>query len=45
MSPYRSKRQRSYLHIHEPEAAAEWDKRYGGKVVKKKSKPRRKKER
>jgi hypothetical protein len=34
--PYRSKRQRAYLHIHEPKIAKKWDKETGGKIVKKK---------
>ena len=34
--PYRSARQRAYMHIHHPKVAAEWDKKYGGKIVKKK---------
>jgi hypothetical protein len=38
MSPYASKKQRAYLHIHEPELAAKWDKAYGGKIRKKKKK-------
>ena len=33
--PYRSKKQRAYLHIHEPKLAKRWDERYGGKIVKK----------
>jgi hypothetical protein len=36
--PYRSAKQRAYLHIHEPKLAAKWDKKYGGKVVPKKKK-------
>ncbi len=39
--PYRSKKQRAWMHINEPEIAARWDKDYGGKVVPKKRKPRR----
>jgi len=40
--PYRSKKQRGYMHKYLPEIAAEWDKKYGGKVVpKKKRKPTR----
>lgn len=35
--PYKSVKQRAYLHIHEPELAAKWDARYGGKIVPKKS--------
>jgi len=33
--PYRSKKQRAYLHIHEPALAKKWDAKYGGKIVKK----------
>ena len=36
--PYRSAKQRAYLHIHEPALAAKWDKKYGGKIVPKKKK-------
>lgn len=32
--PYKSAKQRAYLHIHEPQLAARWDKEYGGKVKK-----------
>jgi hypothetical protein len=35
MSPYKSKKQRAYLHIHHPKIAKKWDQRYGGKIVKK----------
>jgi hypothetical protein len=31
--PYKSKKQRAWMHVHEPETAKRWDKRYGGKVV------------
>ena len=31
--PYKSAKQRAYLHIHEPELAARWDKEYGGEVL------------
>jgi hypothetical protein len=31
--PYKSEKQRGYLHIHEPELAKKWDKEYGGKIV------------
>ena len=31
--PYRSAKQRAYLHIHHPKIAAKWDRKYGGKVV------------
>lgn len=30
--PYRSKKQRAYLHIHHPKLAKKWDKKYGGKI-------------
>jgi len=30
--PYKSPKQRAYMHIHHPKIAAEWDKKYGGKV-------------
>ena len=33
--PYRSKRQRSYMHVHHPKIAARWDRKYGGKIRKK----------
>lgn len=39
--PYKSAKQRAYLHIHEPELAKKWDKKYGGKVVSTK-KPKKK---
>ena len=35
--PYKSAKQRRYLHANEPELAAKWDKKYGGKVEKKSS--------
>ena len=35
--PYKSKKQRAYLHIHEPALAEEWDTKYGGEI----QKPRR----
>lgn len=34
MSPYKSERQRRYLHAKEPEVARKWDKKYGGKIKK-----------
>lgn len=40
--PYRSAKQRRYMHAKHPEIAKRWDKKYGGKVVKKKSIKRRK---
>lgn len=36
--PYRSKKQRAYMHIHHPKIAKKWDKKYGGKIVPKKKK-------
>lgn len=36
--PYRSAKQRAYMHIHHPKIAKRWDKEYGGKTVKKKKK-------
>jgi len=34
--PYRSAKQRAYMHARLPKIAARWDKEYGGKVVPKK---------
>lgn len=36
--PYRSKKQRAYMHIHHPRIAKRWDKKYGGKIVPKRRK-------
>jgi len=36
--PYRSAKQRRYMHARHPEIAARWDRKYGGKVVKKRKK-------
>lgn len=36
--PYRSAKQRAYMHIHHPEIAHRWDKEYGGKIVPSKKK-------
>lgn len=41
--PYRSAKQRRFMHARHPAIAARWDKKYGGKVVKKKAATRRKK--
>lgn len=41
MMPYRSAKQRRYMHAKHPEIAKKWDKKYGGKV--KKTKTRKKK--
>ena len=32
--PYRSKKQRAFMHIHHPRIAARWDRETGGKIVK-----------
>ena len=32
--PYKSAKQRAYMHIHHPEIAKRWDKKYGGKIDK-----------
>jgi hypothetical protein len=37
--PYRSEKQRAFMHAQHPKIAARWDKETGGKVVKKASKP------
>lgn len=34
--PYRSERQRAFMHARKPKVAAKWDRKYGGKVVRKK---------
>lgn len=39
--PYRSARQRRFMHARHPEIAARWDRRYGGKVVKAKKRAKR----
>ena len=39
--PYVSARQRAYMHIHHPEIARRWDKKYGGKITGKKKRKRR----
>lgn len=31
--PYKSAKQRAFMHIHHPQIARHWDKKYGGKVV------------
>ena len=36
--PYRSERQRKFMHWKHPEIAAKWDKETGGKIVKSKKK-------
>jgi hypothetical protein len=32
--PYKSKKQRAWMHIHKPAIAKRWDKKYGGKIKK-----------
>ena len=34
--PYKSAKQRAYMHAKHPKIAAKWDKKYGGKVTGKK---------
>lgn len=36
--PYKSAKQRAYMHIHHPAIAKRWDKETGGKIVKGKGK-------
>lgn len=36
--PYKSKKQRAYLHAKKPALAKKWDKKYGGKVSRRKKK-------
>ena len=36
--PYRSEKQRRYMHAKHPNIAKKWDKTYGGKIIKKKKK-------
>ena len=36
--PYRSAKQRRFMHARHPKIAARWDKKYGGKIVKSKKK-------
>jgi hypothetical protein len=39
--PYKSAKQRGYMHVHHPKIAARWDKETGGKVVPKKGSKRK----
>jgi hypothetical protein len=39
--PYRSEKQRAYLHAKEPALAARWDAQYGGKIVPSRAKKKR----
>jgi len=36
--PYVSEKQRKFMHAKHPSIAKKWDKKYGGKIVKKKAK-------
>ena len=33
MSPYKSEKQRKFMHAKHPEIAERWDREYGGKIV------------
>jgi hypothetical protein len=35
--PYRSKKQRAFMHARHPKIAAKWDKKYGGKIAKRRT--------
>jgi len=39
--PYKSEKQRRYMHAKHPKIAADWDKKYGGKISPGKSKPQK----
>jgi hypothetical protein len=39
--PYRSAKQRRFMHAKHPKIAARWDKKYGGKVKSKTTKKRK----
>lgn len=43
MMPYKSDKQRKFMHARHPEIAKRWDKETGGKVEKSKPKPKPKK--
>lgn len=32
--PYKSKKQRAYLHVKHPRLAKKWDRKYGGRIRK-----------
>lgn len=40
--PYKSEKQRKFMHARHPEIAKRWDKEYGGKVEPKKPAPKKK---
>jgi hypothetical protein len=39
--PYKSEKQRKFMHAKHPQIAKKWDKKYGGKVVPQKQKKKR----
>ena len=39
--PYRSAKQRAFMHAKHPGIAKKWDKKYGGKIVRKKASKRK----
>lgn len=41
--PYKSAKQRRYMHAKHPTIAAKWDKKYGSKIAPKKSSKKKKK--
>jgi len=41
--PYKSEKQRRYMHARHPQIAAKWDKKYGGKIAPKKKTAKKKK--
>ena len=41
--PYKSAKQRRYMHAKHPEIAARWDRKYGGKMRKTAARKRKKK--
>ncbi len=40
--PYRSAKQRAFMHAKHPDIAKRWDREYGGKVIKKKTTAKKK---
>jgi hypothetical protein len=36
--PFRSEKQRKFMHINKPKIAKKWSKKYGSKIIKKKKK-------
>ena len=40
--PFRSERQRKWMHINKPKIAKRWDKKYGGRIISKHGKRRKK---